>query len=161
MTDQINKATFAAGCFWGVETLFRQIEGVTDVVVGYTAGQTTEPTYKDVCSGRTGHTEAVEVTFDPARVSFDRLLDVFWAGHDPTTVNRQGPDRGTQYRSGIFYRDETQRAAAEASKARWNQSGRFRAPIVTEITPAAPFYRAEEYHQRYNEKYGLAGCHIP
>ncbi|MEO7986624.1 MAG: peptide-methionine (S)-S-oxide reductase MsrA [Gemmatimonadales bacterium] len=156
-----NKATFAAGCFWGVETLFRQVEGVTDVVVGYTGGQTTDPTYKDVCSGRTGHAEAVEVTFDPARVSYDRLLDAFWGGHDPTTLNRQGPDRGVQYRSGVFYRDEAQRAEAEASRARWNQSGRFRGPIVTEITPATEFYRAEEYHQRYNEKHGLAGCHIP
>jgi peptide-methionine (S)-S-oxide reductase len=155
------KATFAAGCFWGVESMFRQVEGVQDSAVGYTGGQTADPTYTDVCSGRTGHAEAVEVTFDPARVSYDRLLDVFWTGHDPTTLNRQGPDRGSQYRSAVYYHDEAQRAAAEASKNRWNQTGRFRGPIVTEITPASTFYRAEEYHQRYNEKHGLAGCHLP
>jgi len=161
MNDQLDKATFAAGCFWGVESLFRQVPGVVDAAVGYTGGQTTEPTYKDVCTGRTGHAEAVEVLFDPARVSYDRLLDVFWTGHDPTTPNRQGPDRGTQYRSGVFYHDDAQRVAAEASKERWNRSGRVRGPIVTEITPASTFYRAEEYHQRYNEKHGLAGCHLP
>jgi peptide-methionine (S)-S-oxide reductase len=161
MNDQLDKATFAAGCFWGVESLFRQVPGVTDAAVGYTGGQTKEPTYQDVCTGRTGHAEAVEVLFDPARVSYDQLLDVFWTGHDPTTPNRQGPDRGTQYRSGVFYHDDAQRAAAEASKERWNRSGRLRGPIVTEITPASTFYRAEEYHQRYNEKHGLAGCHLP
>jgi peptide-methionine (S)-S-oxide reductase len=161
MNNQIDKATFAAGCFWGVESLFRQVQGVVDAGVGYTGGQTKEPTYQDVCTGRTGHAEAVEVLFDPTRVSYDQLLDVFWAGHDPTTPNRQGPDRGTQYRSGVFYHDEAQRAAAEASKERWNRSGRFRGPIVTEITPASTFHRAEEYHQRYNEKHGLAGCHLP
>lgn len=161
MNDHLNTATFAAGCFWGVESMFRQVEGVHDVAVGYTGGQSRDPTYKDVCSGRTGHAEAVEVTFDPTRVSYDRLLDVFWTGHDPTTMNRQGPDRGTQYRSAVYYHDEAQRAAAEASKNRWSQAGRFRGPIVTEITPASTFYRAEEYHQRYNEKHGLAGCHLP
>jgi peptide-methionine (S)-S-oxide reductase len=161
MNDRLNKATFAAGCFWGVESLFRQVPGVVDAAVGYTGGQTKDPTYRDVCTGRTGHAEAVEVTFDPTRVTYDRLLDVFWAGHDPTTPNRQGPDRGTQYRSGIFYQDDAQRAVAEASRERWHQSGRFRGPIVTEITPASTFYRAEEYHQRYNEKHGLAGCHLP
>ena len=161
MNDQLDKATFAAGCFLGVESLFRQVPGVVDAAVGYTGGQTKEPTYRDVCTGRTGHAEAVEVLFDPARVSYDRLLDVFWTGHDPTTPNRQGPDRGTQYRSGVYYHGDAQRVAAEASKERWNRSGRFRGPIVTEITPASTFYRAEEYHQRYNEKHGLAGCHLP
>lgn len=161
MNDQFDKATFAAGCFWGVESLFRQVPGVVDVAVGYTSGQTKEPTYRDVCTGRTGHSEAVEVLFDPARVSYERLLDVFWTGHDPTTPNRQGPDRGTQYRSGVYYHDDAQRVAAEASKEHWNRSGRFRGPIVTEITAASTFYRAEEYHQRYNEKHGLAGCHLP
>ena len=161
MNDKLDKATFAAGCFWGVESLFRQVPGVVDAAVGYTGGQTKEPTYQDVCTGRTGHAEAVEVLFDPARVSYDQLLDAFWTGHDPTTPNRQGPDRGTQYRSGVFYHDGAQRAAAEASKARWGRSGRFRGPIVTEITPASTFFRAEEYHQRYNEKHGLAGCHLP
>ena len=160
MTDT-RKATFGAGCFWGVESLFRQVPGVVDAAVGYTGGQTKDPTYQDVCTGRTGHAEAVEVVFDPARVTYDRLLDVFWTGHDPTTLNRQGPDRGTQYRSGIFYQDDAQRAAAEASKERWAQSGRFRGPIVTEIAPASTFYRAEEYHQRYLEKHGLASCHLP
>jgi peptide-methionine (S)-S-oxide reductase len=161
MNDQLDKATFAAGCFWGVESLFRQVPGVADAAVGYTGGQTKEPTYQDVCTGRTGHAEAVEVLFDPARVSYDRLLDAFWTGHDPTTPNRQGPDRGTQYRSGVFYHDDAQRVAAEVSKERWNRSGRFRGPIVTEITPASTFCRAEEYHQRYNEKHGVAGCHLP
>ncbi len=161
MSKDQSKATFAAGCFWGVEAMFRQVEGVVDAAVGYTGGQTDQPSYKDVCTGRTGHAEAVEIVYDPARVSYESLLDVFWGGHDPTTLNRQGPDRGTQYRSTIFYHDEAQRAAAEASRERWTRSGRFRGPIVTEITPASTFYRAEEYHQRYNEKHGLAGCHLP
>jgi len=158
---QIRKATFGAGCFWGVEVMFRQVDGVVATAVGYTGGTSTDPTYELVCTGRTGHAEAVEVTYDPARVSYDRLLDVFWAGHDPTTPNRQGPDRGTQYRSAIFYHDEEQRRAAEASKARWQESGRFRAPIVTQLVPATTFYPAEEYHQRYLEKHGLASCHLP
>jgi peptide-methionine (S)-S-oxide reductase len=154
------KATFGAGCFWGVEATFRQIEGVVDAAVGYAGGQTENPTYKDVCTDRTGHAEVVEVEYDPERVPYEQLLDVFWENHDPTTLNRQGPDVGTQYRSAIFYQDEEQRAAAEASKARLDASGRFKRPIVTEISPAAPFYRAEEYHQRYLEKRGLASCHI-
>jgi len=160
MTER-RKATFGAGCFWGVEVMFRQVDGVVATAVGYTGGTSTDPTYELVCTGRTGHAEAVEATYDPARVSYDRLLDVFWAGHDPTTPNRQGPDRGTQYRSAIFYHDEEQRRAAEASKARWQESGRFRAPIVTQLVPATTFYRAEEYHQRYLEKHGLASCHLP
>ena len=158
---ETRKATFGAGCFWGVEVMFRQVDGVVATAVGYTGGTSTDPTYELVCTGRTGHAEAVEVTYDPARVSYDRLLDVFWAGHDPTTPNRQGPDRGTQYRSAIFYHDEEQRRAAEASRARWQESGRFRAPLVTQLIPATTFYRAEEYHQRYLEKHGLASCHLP
>ena len=158
---QLEKATFGAGCFWGVEVAFRKVPGVGDATAGYLGGTVANPTYKDVCTGRTGHAEVVEVTYDPARVSYDDLLNVFWTSHDPTTLNRQGPDRGTQYRSAIFYHHDAQKATAEASKQRWNASGRFSGPIVTEITPASAFYRAEEYHQRYLEKQGLASCHIP
>jgi len=124
-------------------------------------GTVANPTYKDVCTGRTGHAEVVEVTYDPATVGYDDLLNVFWTSHDSTTLNRQGPDHGTQYRSAIFYHSEAQKGAALASKERWNASGKFSRPIVTEITPASTFYRAEEYHQRYLEKQGLASCHIP
>ena len=155
-----SKATFGAGCFWGVEATFRRLEGVVDTAVGYAGGQLPDPTYKDVCTDRTGHAEVVEVEYDPARVRYEQLLDVFWENHDPTTLNRQGPDVGSQYRSAIFYHDEQQRAAAEESKRRLDASGRLRRPVVTEIVPAAPFYRAEEYHQRYLEKRGLASCHI-
>jgi peptide-methionine (S)-S-oxide reductase len=158
--SETKKATFGAGCFWGVEVAFRQVPGVVDARVGYLGGTYANPTYQDVCTGRTGHAEVVEVDYDPSRVSYDDLLTVFWSNHDPTTLNRQGPDRGTQYRSAIFYHDEAQRAAAVASKERWDRSGRFRSPIVTEITPASTFYRAEEYHQRYLEKHGLARCHL-
>jgi peptide-methionine (S)-S-oxide reductase len=158
---ETQQATFGAGCFWGVEVAFRQIEGVAATAVGYEGGSYQNPSYQDVCTGHTGHAEVVEITYDPARVPYDDLLNVFWTHHDPTTLNRQGPDRGTQYRSTIFYHDESQRIAAEASKERWNRSGRFRGPIVTEITPASTFYRAEEYHQRYLEKHGLASCHLP
>ena len=157
---QLEKATFGAGCFWGVEVAFRQVPGVTDATAGYLGGTLPNPTYKDVCSGRTGHAEVVEVSYDPSKVGYEDLLNVFWASHDPTTLNRQGPDRGTQYRSAIFFHDEGQKAAAIASKDRWDQSGRFPNPIVTEITPASTFYRAEEYHQRYLEKQGLVSCHI-
>lgn len=157
---QLEKATFGAGCFWGVEVAFRQVPGVTDALAGYLGGTLPNPTYQDVCTGRTGHAEVVEVTYDPTKVGYEDLLNVFWTGHDPTTLNRQGPDRGTQYRSAIFYHDEGQKAAAIASKDRWNKLGRFSGPIVTEITPASTFYRAEEYHQRYLEKHGLASCHI-
>lgn len=158
--SQLEKATFGAGCFWGVEVAFRQVPGVTDAVAGYLGGTLPNPTYKDVCTGRTGHAEVVEVSYDPSRVRYQDLLNVFWTSHDPTTLNRQGPDRGTQYRSAIFYHDESQKAAAIASKERLSQSGRFSSPIVTEITPASTFYRAEEYHQRYLEKHGLASCHV-
>jgi len=154
------KATFAAGCFWGVEAAFRQVPGVVDAAVGYTGGKLPNPTYEDVCTDRTGHAEAVQVEFDPAKVSYDRLLDVFWENHDPTTKNRQGPDVGTQYRSAIFYHDAEQERAAKDSIVHQAKSGRFRRSIVTEIVPAAEFWRAEEYHQRYLEKRGLAHCKI-
>jgi peptide-methionine (S)-S-oxide reductase len=156
----MKKATFGAGCFWGVELAFRQVEGVADVSVGYSGGSYDNPTYRDVCTGRTGHAEVVEVEYDPEKVSYAKLLDVFWSIHDPTTPNRQGPDVGTQYRSAIFTHDADQLAEALASKAAQDASGRFRRPIVTEVTPARPFYRAEEYHQRYLEKNGRAGCSI-
>ncbi len=152
------KATFAAGCFWGVEAAFRQVKGVVGTQVGYTAGTTKSPTYKDVCSDRTGHAEAIEVEFDPDQVSYEELLDVFWGIHDPTQVNRQGPDFGSQYRSAIFWHNEKQKAAALASK-QTQQKKRGR-PVATEITKAQAFYRAEEYHQRYLEKHGAAACHF-
>ena len=154
-------ATFGAGCFWGVEVTFRQIEGVLDAAVGYSGGKTANPTYEDVCSDGTGHAEVVQVTFDPARVPFEQLLDVFFTSHDPTTLNRQGPDVGSQYRSAVFYHSDAQKAAAESARQRWNASGRFQRPIVTDIAPAQPFWRAEDYHQRYLEKRGLASCHVP
>lgn len=154
------KATFAAGCFWGVEAAFRQVPGVLDAAVGYTGGGLSNPTYEDVCSGRTGHAESVEVEFDPERVSYDQLLDVFWENHDPTTRDRQGPDVGTQYRSAIFFHGSEQEKAAMESKSRLEASGRYRHPIVTEIVAAPQFWRAEEYHQRYFEKHGLAHCKI-
>lgn len=159
-TRRIEKATFAAGCFWGVEAAFREIPGVASTRVGYTGGHLSEPTYKQVCSGGTGHAEAVEVSFDADKVSFDQLLDVFWSNHDPTTRNRQGPDVGHQYRSAIFFHDEDQLRAATRSMERRQSSGKFSRPIVTEITPAATFWTAEEYHQQYLEKRGLAHCRI-
>jgi peptide-methionine (S)-S-oxide reductase len=155
------RATFAAGCFWGVEATFRAIEGVQATAVGYTGGKTQDPTYRDVCSNETGHAEAVLVDFDPARVSYEKLLEVFWENHDPTTLNRQGPDVGTQYRSAIFFHSPEQQQAALASKAHLESIGRWTRPIVTEILPAEPFYRAEDYHQQYLEKRGLAHCRIP
>ena len=154
------KATFGAGCFWGVETTFRNIEGVTDAAVGYAGGKTENPTYEDVCTDETGHAEVVQVEFDPAVVSYEKLLDVFWSSHNPTTLNRQGPDVGSQYRSVIFYHSPEQRAVAEASKAALEKSGKFRSAIVTQIEPAPKFYRAEEYHQRYLEKRGRSHCAI-
>jgi peptide-methionine (S)-S-oxide reductase len=156
----MKKATFGAGCFWGVESAFRQIPGVLDVAVGYAGGEYPNPTYRDVCTGRTGHAEVVEVDYDPAQVSYDRLLEAFWQLHDPTTPNRQGPDVGTQYRSAVFTHDDEQQAAATTMKAALDASGQFRRPIVTEIAPASQFYRAEEYHQRYDEKNGRSGCAI-
>jgi peptide-methionine (S)-S-oxide reductase len=152
------KATFGAGCFWGVEETFRRIPGVVDTAVGYAGGHTDSPTYHDVCSDATGHAEVVQVEYDPDTVSYDRLLDVFFELHDPTQVNRQGPDVGTQYRSAVFYHDDDQRASAEAAKARLEAAGRYRRPIATEIVPAPTFWRAEEYHQRYLAKRGMPGC---
>ncbi len=151
---------FGAGCFWGVEATFRNIKGVTDVAVGYAGGTTENPTYEDVCSDDTGHAEVVEVTFDPAQVNYNQLLDVFWSNHNPTTLNRQGPDVGTQYRSVIFYYTPEQKTAAEQSKAGLDKSEKFRSPIVTQIEPAPKFYRGEEYHQRYLEKRGMTHCAI-
>ena len=151
---------FGAGCFWGVEETFRNLDGVINTAVGYAGGRKDNPSYEDVCTDETGHAEVVEVEFDPARVSYDRLLEVFWANHNPTQLNRQGPDVGTQYRSVVFYHSPEQKAAAEASKARLSQSGRFDRPIVTAIEPAPKFWRAEEYHQRYLQKRGQTHCAI-
>ncbi len=155
------KATFGAGCFWGVEATFRNVEGVTDAAVGYMGGHTDNPSYPEVCSGKTGHAEVVQVDYDPNVASYDQLLDVFWNVHDPTQLNRQGPDVGSQYRSVIFYHDEAQREAAERAKAELERSGRFQRSIVTAIEPAATFWPAEDYHQRYLEKRGLAHCAVP
>ena len=160
MEREPQKATFAAGCFWGVEAAFRNLEGVVETAVGYTGGTLENPTYRDVCLDRTGHAEAVEVLFDPSQVSYEQLLDIFWDTHNPTTRNRQGPDVGSQYRSAIFFHDPGQEAAAKASKERLSRSARYDHPIVTEILPALEFYRAEEYHQQYLEKRGLATCRI-
>ena len=154
------KATFAAGCFWGVEASFRQLPGVIATRVGYIGGKTVNPTYKDVCTDTTGHAEAVEIDYDPAKLSYERLLEVFWENHDPTQLNRQGPDFGKQYRTAIFFHSPEQEAAAQASKEKLAKSGRFRKPVVTQIVPAATFYEAEDYHQQYLEKRGLARCHI-
>jgi len=154
-------ATFAAGCFWGVEAAFRRVSGVISTTVGYTGGTVENPTYEQVCTDRTGHAEAVQVEYDPARISYEALLDVFWSCHDPTQRNRQGPDVGRQYRSAIFFHDTEQEQAAKGSKAALEASGRFRQPIVTEIVPAAPFWRAEDYHQQYLEKRGLAHAGVP
>ena len=150
------KATFGAGCFWGVEAAFRQLDGVTKTRVGYAGGDLDNPTYEDVCSHKTGHAEVVEVSYDPDQVSYDDLLDVFWGKHDPTQLNRQGWDVGDQYRSVIFVHDEEQRAAAEHSKD--NEQAAYRKPIVTQIEPAPTFYEAEDYHQQYLEKRGRSSC---
>jgi peptide-methionine (S)-S-oxide reductase len=153
-------ATFGAGCFWGIEAAFRRVPGVVDAAVGYSGGHTPDPTYKDVCTDETGHAEVVQVTFDPAKLSYEKLLDTFWQIHDPTQVNRQGPDSGSQYRTAIFFHSPEQEAAAKKSKAALEANGKFRRPIATEITAAGTFYRAEEYHQKYLEKRGAASCHI-
>ena len=147
-----DRATFGAGCFWGVEAAFRKIKGVVSTTVGYSGGSSKNPAYKDVCSGRTGHAEAVQVEYDPSKTSYEELLNVFWSVHDPTQLNRQGPDVGTQYRSAIFFYNAEQEAAAKAAKVHLERSGRYRKPIVTEIIPASEFYMAEEYHQQYFEK---------
>jgi len=156
----MEKATFGAGCFWGVEAAFRQIKGVDSTAVGYMGGKLKDPTYEDVCTDRTGHAEVVQVEFDPAQVSYEDLLHVFWENHDPTTLNRQGPDVGTQYRSVIFFHTPEQKEKAEASKKALANSGAYRRPIVTQIVPAEEFWRAEDYHQQYLEKRGLASCHL-
>jgi len=153
-------ATFGAGCFWGIEAAFRRVPGVLDAAVGYSGGQTQNPNYQQVCTDTTGHAEVVQVTFDPEKLSYDQLLNVFWTIHDPTQVNRQGPDYGAQYRTAIFFHSPEQEAAAKKSKQALEASGKLRRPVATEITPAGPFWRAEEYHQRYLEKRGAASCHI-
>jgi peptide-methionine (S)-S-oxide reductase len=155
------KATFAAGCFWGVEDAFRQVKGVTSATVGYTGGTMKNPSYKDVCTGKTGHAEAVEVEFDPTKVSYRELLAVLFQSHDPTQLNRQGPDYGTQYRSAIFFHDAEQEAQAREAVAALDKAGVFKHPIVTQIVPASEFFRAEEYHQKYFEKQGIRACHLP
>jgi peptide-methionine (S)-S-oxide reductase len=152
------KATLGAGCFWGVEATYRRLAGVKSTQVGYMGGKTRNPTYKDVCTDATGHAEVLEVTFDPDVISYHDILEVFWDNHNPTTLNRQGPDVGTQYRSAIFYHSPEQEAEARASRDA--AQARFQRPIVTEITPATDFWRAEEYHQQYLEKRGLSQCHF-
>ena len=156
----MEKATFGAGCFWGVEAAFRQLDGVVRTTVGYSGGHSADPSYQEVCGDETGHAEVVEVAFDPARIGYEQLLEVFWRSHDPTQVNRQGPDIGTQYRTVIFTHSPAQAAAAQASKERLAASGRLRRPVATEILPAGPFWPAEDYHQQYLEKRGLASCHV-
>ena len=155
----MQKAIFGAGCFWGVELTFSKIEGVKSTAVGYCGGSIPDPTYEIVCTGQSGHAEVVLVEFDPDKVSYNNLLDTFWSLHDPTTLNRQGPDIGTQYRSIIFFQDKDQAVVARASRDKLQQSGRFKNDIVTEIVPAVKFYRAEEYHQKYLEARGLGNCH--
>ncbi|MED5446941.1 MAG: peptide-methionine (S)-S-oxide reductase MsrA [Planctomycetota bacterium] len=151
-------ATFGAGCFWGVEVAFRKVPGVNDAAVGFCGGELENPTYQDVCTGTTGHAEVVEVEFDPEQVAYETLVDLFWQCHDPTTLNRQGPDVGTQYRSAIFFHSPEQQQAAESSRTAAQE--RINRPIATEITEASTFYRAEEYHQQYLEKRGLGSCHL-
>ncbi len=157
----MEKAAFGAGCFWGVEATFRKLAGVTDATVGYMGGHTTDPSYKDVCYTDTGHAEVVLVEYDPSVIAYETLLETFWRSHNPTQLNRQGPDVGSQYRSAIFTYSDAQAQTAAASKDALQQSGKYKEPIVTEITPAPVFYKAEEYHQRYLEKQGLDHCHIP
>ncbi len=156
----MEKATFAAGCFWGVEATFRQVKGVASTAVGYMGGTLKNPTYKDVCTDKTGHAEVTQIEYDPSVVSYNELLKVFWMAHNPTTLNRQGPDVGTQYRSVIFFHSPEQEAAAHASKEELEKTGIYKRPIVTQIVPASDFWRAEEYHQQYLEKRGLAHCSI-
>jgi peptide-methionine (S)-S-oxide reductase len=155
----MKKATFGAGCFWGVELAFSQNFGVTSTAVGYCGGSTPNPNYEIVCTGQSGHAEVVEVEYDPAQIKYQALLELFWSIHDPTTLNRQGPDIGTQYRSAIYFHDSEQEAVARTSMEKLQQSGRFPSPIVTEIVAAPQFYRAEEYHQKYLEKRGMKNCH--
>lgn len=156
----MEKAIFGAGCFWGIEVAFRNVKGIESTAVGYSGGTLTNPTYEDVCTGRTGHAEVVYVEYDPAEVSYSELLNVFWKVHDPTTLNQQGPDLGAQYRSAIFFYTPGQEAEAKASKENLEDAGTWGSPIVTEISPASDFFRAEEYHQRYLEKRGQAHCRL-
>ena len=157
--DGMEKAVFAAGCFWGVESIFQQVDGVIDTTVGYTGGKTENPSYKEVCYKNTGHAEAIEIVYDPSKVSYEVLLDIFWRAHDPTTLNRQGPDVGSQYRSAVFYYTPEQKAAAEKVKA--GSQKKWKKPIVTEITAGGVFYSAEEYHQDYFAKKGIKkSCHF-
>ena len=156
----MTKATFGAGCFWGAETAFREVNGVTATRVGYLGGTMKNPTYHDVCTDMTGHAEVVEVEFDPSKVSYEDLLNVFWTCHDPTQLNRQGPDVGTQYRSAIFFHSPEQEKAARASKEKLQASGRYKRPVVTEISPVSEFWMAEDYHQQYLEKRGIKSCHL-
>jgi len=158
--QNLEKATFAAGCFWGVEESFRNLTGVVSARAGYTGGHFKDPTYEDVCSDKTGHAEAVELIFDPAVISYEKLLDAFWQKHDPTQLNRQGPDRGSQYRSAIFFHNKQQQKEASAFKEKLEKSKKFKGKIVTEILAATEFYEAEEYHQQYLKKSGLKGCNI-
>lgn len=150
------KATFGAGCFWHVEDLFSKTKGVKSTKVGYTGGNLTNPTYEEVCTDRTGHAEAVEIEYDPNEISYEELLGIFWNNHDPTSLNRQGPDVGIQYRSSIFFHDESQKQIAQNSKEKLDSSGKFSKTIVTEIVPSPEFYEAEEYHQKYFKKHGLS-----
>lgn len=156
----MKQAMFGAGCFWGVEAAFRQVKGVKETAVGYAGGHTENPTYQEVCTGKTGHAEVVLVDFDPAEVSYADLLGVFWNCHNPTTLNRQGPDVGSQYRSAVYFFSPEQQQLAEETKTKCDASDRYPQPIVTEITPAPAFYRAEEYHQQYFEKTGQSSCHL-
>jgi peptide-methionine (S)-S-oxide reductase len=156
----MEKATFGAGCFWGVEVEFGRIPGVTETAVGYEGGKTERPTYKDVCTDSTGHAEVVELTFDPARVSYEQLVEAFFGLHDPTQLNRQGPDWGAQYRSAIFFHSPEQEATAKKVIERLTAAKKFRKPIVTQVVPAQTFWKAEEYHQKYLEKRGAVSCHI-
>jgi peptide-methionine (S)-S-oxide reductase len=157
---KLELATFGAGCFWGVEETFRTLKGVIKTEVGYSGGHTKNPTYKDICTDKTGHAEVLQVTFDPAQVSYEKLLDIFWSCHNPTTLNRQGPDMGTQYRSVIYYHSPEQKRMAEASKEVLDKSGKYKSKIVTQIEPAKEFYSAEDYHQQYLHKRGLGSCHL-
>lgn len=158
--SKMEKATFGAGCFWGVEDLYMQVNGVTKTTVGYLGGHLKNPTYKEVCSGNTGHAEVVQIEFDPEQISYEELVEMFWKMHNPTTLNRQGPDIGTQYRSAIFFHSKEQKEIAKASRKKLSKSKVFSSPIVTEITKASEFYAAEEYHQEYLKKNGLSNCHI-
>lgn len=157
----MEKATFAAGCFWGVEEAFAHLKGVKETIVGYTGGHTKNPTYEDVCSHTTSHAEAVEISFDPKKISYKELLRIFWGIHNPTTLNRQGPDIGDNYRSAIFYHSDEQKQEAEESKDELEKSGKYSDSIVTEITAASPFYKAEDYHQKYYHKHGIASASCP